>query len=52
MRREREGVREMEVVRRLDAMHRKTASSLTHSTSHTTPPTQATHIRVSTDYKI
>ena len=42
VRREREGV--MKVVTRLDAMHCKTASSLTHSTSHTTPPTQATHL--------
>ena len=48
VRREREGVRrEMEVVTRLDAMHCKTASSLTHSTSHT-PPTQATHISTCT----
>ena len=44
----REGVREMEVVTRLDAMHCKTASSPTHSTSHTTPPTQATHISTCT----
>ena len=38
----------MEVVTRLDAMHCKTASSPTHSTSHTTPPTQATHISTCT----
>ena len=55
VRREREGVRRvMKVVTRLGTMHRKTASSLTHSTSHTnTTYSSYTYINMySADYKI